>query len=197
MDGNWLVRMRWRRRGAWLWPALAVATILDAAIGHALPPIGESQTVAGAAIVALVLNLLGVLLLSRPGGALLRTRRKDLPPVVARNYAGTFVVAAIAATIALTGMLHHSTVMAHRRALEDAIVRAQAWIGDHAPSEFRRNVTYVSTFVIEPGSVYRTCVLSFDRRRTYCVVVKTNLPFERSVSFAGYEPNSDLSAGTG
>ena len=53
----------------------------------------------------------------------------------------------------------------------------------------------VDTFVIQQGSIYRTCVPSDDRRRTYCVIVKTNLPFARSVSFAGYESNEVLNQG--
>jgi hypothetical protein len=81
--------------------------------------------------------------------------------------------------------------------MTDAIARAQAFIGDRAPAEFRRNVQWVSTYAIEPGSLYRTCVPNAERSRTYCVVVNTRLPFERSVKFAGYESNADLSAGTG
>jgi hypothetical protein len=78
----------------------------------------------------------------------------------------------------------------------DAIRRAQAYIGARAPAEFRRNLELVDTFVIQQGSIYRTCVPSDDRRRTYCVVVKDKLPFPRSVSFGGYEPNEVMSAGT-
>ena len=80
--------------------------------------------------------------------------------------------------------------------MQDAITRAQAWIGDRAPAEFRRNLEFVSTVAIEPGRVYRTCVPSVDGRRTYCVIVNTNLPFAQSVSFAGYESNAVFAQGT-
>ena len=50
--------------------------------------------------------------------------------------------------------------------------------------------------MIQQGSIYRTCVPSDDRKRTYCVIVNDKLPFARSVSFAGYEPNEVMSAGT-
>ena len=79
--------------------------------------------------------------------------------------------------------------------MQDAIVRAQAYIGDRAPTEFRRNLQWVSTFTIQPGSIYRACVPSLDGRRTYCVVVDTSLPFERSVRFSGYESNATFSTG--
>jgi hypothetical protein len=58
-------------------------------------------------------------------------------------------------------------------------------------------VRYENTVTIDPGSIYRTCVPSIGSRRTYCVIVKTKLPFERSVTFAGYESNSVFAGGTG
>jgi hypothetical protein len=197
MDGAWLHRMRWRRRGAWLWPAFAALTIADAVIGHLLPPAGDSQTLVAAGLLALVLNLIAVILLSRPLGALLRRFRRDLPSIVARDYVGTWVVTIIAAALLVAGLAHRPSVLSRRNTMNDAIARAQAWIGDRAPAEFRRNLQFVDTFAIQPGSIYRTCVPSDDRKRTFCVVVKTNLPFARSVSFAGYEPNSVMERGTG
>jgi hypothetical protein len=197
MDGAWVHRMRWRRRGAWLWPAFIALTIADAVIGHLLPPSGESQTLVGAGLVAGVLNLIAVVLLSRPLGAAFRRMRQDLPTIVARDYAGTSVVTVVAVALLVAGLAHHPTLVAHRSTMEDAITRAQAWIGDRAPAEFRRNVRFVDTLAIQPGSIYRTCVPSDRRNRTYCVIVKTDLPFARSVSFAGYEPNSVFSQGTG
>ena len=195
MDVVWLARMRWRRRGAWLWPAFIAATVADAILGHALPPTGDTQSIVGAALVGLVLNLVGVILLSRPLSAMLRRRRKDLPRIVARDYAGIFVVGAVTASILAAGWLHHDKVMANRHALQDAITRAQAWIGDRAPREFRRNLQWVSAFAIEPGRIYRACVPSIDSARTYCVIVDTAQPFASSVRFSGYEPNSVFSEG--
>ena len=196
MDGAWLARMRWRRRGAWLWPVFVAMTIVDAVIGHLLPPAGDTQTLFAAALLGLVGNVLAVLLLSRPLGALLRRSRPDLPGFVARNYAGTGAVVFVAIVLLSIGLVHHSSIISDRRSMEEAIVRAQAYIGDRAPAAFRRNVQMTSTYAIEPGAIYRVCVLSVDRRRTYCVVVKTQLPFEHSVTFAGYEPNSMFSLGT-
>src|ERR1700730_14384781 len=95
MDGAWLTRMRWRRRGAWMWPAFGALTLLDAVIGRALPPSGETQTLLAAALAAIVLHLIVVVLLCRPLGALLRRFRGDLPRLVARDYAGTFVVSCV------------------------------------------------------------------------------------------------------
>ena len=196
MDGASLHRLRWRLRGAWLWPAFLALTIADAVVGHMLPPAGDGQSVVSAALVALVLNLIAVILLSRPLGAVLRRARGDFPSIVARDYAGTTVIVVIALALLTAGLLHRSTLQAQRRTMYDAIKRAQAYIGDRAPAQFRRNLELVDTFVIQQGSIYRTCVPSDDRKRTYCVIVNDKLPFARSVSFGGYEPNEVMSAGT-
>jgi hypothetical protein len=153
--------------------------------------------VMGAALIACFLNLFAIAVLSAPLGALLRRRRGDLPKVVARDYAGTTTIATFTVILLLLGVLHHPTIEAHRKAMRDAIARAQAWIGDRAPAEFRRNVEHVSTFVIEPGSIYRTCVPSDRTARFFCVVVKVHLPLTRSVIFDGYESNAVFGAGAG
>src|SRR5437868_10183057 len=145
MDGAWLSRFRWRRRGAWLWPAFVALTVVDAAIGHLLPPVGEKQSIAAAALGGLVLNLIGVILLSRPLGALLRRRRPDLPWTVARNYGGTLVVALVTVALLAAGLAHRSSITSEQQTMRDAIVRAQAFIGDRAPDQFKRNVKLIDT----------------------------------------------------
>jgi hypothetical protein len=195
MDAAWLGRLRWRRRGAWLWPAFAAATVADAALGHALPPTGDAESIMGAAIIGLVFNLIAVILLSRPLSTIVRRRRADLPQIVARDYGGTAAVAAVTVALASAGLVHHATVMSDQSAQRDAITRAQAWIGARAPDEFRRHVTYVSTFAIQPGQIYRECVPGTKTARTYCVIVDESRPFASSVRFSGYEPNSLFSEG--
>jgi hypothetical protein len=191
-----LVRMRWRHAGAWLWPSFIALTLADAAIGHLLPPAGSGESLAGAALLGLVANLIAVLLLARPLGMLLRRVRGDLPMIVARDYGGTAVVVAVTAIIAIAGVAHRSAMDATQRSMQDAITRAQAWIGDRAPAEFRRNLQFVSLLTIQPGSIYRACVPNTAGTKSYCVIVNRKLPFERSVTFSGYEPNSVLGAGT-
>ena len=191
------VRFRWRRTGAWLWPAFVVLTVLDGVLGHAFPPAGMSETLFAAALLGLVINVIAVILLSRPLGMLLRRVRPDVPGVVARDYAGTFVVFAVAATLLAAGLVHRPTIAARQRDMNDAIARAQAWIGDRAPAEFRRNLEFVSLLAIVPGTIYRACVPSVHGDRSYCVIVNRSQPFPISVTFSGYEPNAVLDAGAG
>lgn len=195
MDGAWLARARWRRRGAWLWPTFIAATVVDGVIGNSLPPAGESQSVVGAALVACFINLMAIVLLSPLAGALLRRRRSDMPKIVARDYGGTLALVAVTAILLLAGLIHRPSVNAHAQAQRDAVARAEAWIGAQAPDEFRRHMATVNVYAIEPGRIYRVCMPSAVRARTYCVVVKNWMPFARSVTFDGYEPNSVFAAG--
>ncbi len=189
--------MRWRHRGAWLWPAFVASLVADALIGHLLPPAGETQKLVGAALLGCFLNLLGIVVLSPPVALMLRRRRGDLPRVVARDYAGTAAIAAVTGALLLAGLLHRSSIISHEQAQGDAVTRAQAFIGARAPAEFRRHLAVIDTFVIEAGGMYRVCVPSSQRPRSYCVIVKSKLSFARSVSFAGYEANSVFASGAG
>ena len=139
-----------------------------------------------------------MILLARPLGMLLRRVRTDMPGVVARDYAGTVVVVrGHRGLLTIAGIAHRPEIQARQRDTADAIARAQAWIGDRAPDTFRRNLQFVSLLAIVPGTIYRACVPSVDGTRSYCVIVNRDLPFQNSVTFSGYEPNSVLDAGAG
>jgi hypothetical protein len=195
MDGALLARARWRWRGAWLWPAFIATALLDGLIADARPFLGDTQSFAGGVLAGLILNLVAVLLCSRPFGALLRRRRPDLPAAIARNYGGTLAVLLVSAGILAAGLARHGSIVSTQRALQDAVVRAEAYIGDHAPATFRVNASRTDTFTIQAGVAYRTCAPSQDGRRSYCVIVKPRFPLDRSVVFDGYEPNSVFSLG--
>jgi hypothetical protein len=193
----WLARARWRMSGAWLWPTFALLTVIDAVIGHLLPPVGDTQTIVAAALLGCALNLVGVVVLSWPGAKLLRRARPDLPQIVARDYAGTVVISLVAVGLLTVGLTHRPVVLAHRSALRDATVRAEAFIGDRAPAAFRRNAANLNTFTIQPGIVYRSCAQTNDGERSYCVIVRPQLPLDQSVRYAGSEPNSVFASGAG
>jgi hypothetical protein len=197
MEGAWFARVRWRRRGAWLWPTFAALTLADGVIAHELPPSGDKMTYVAGVLLGCGFNLIGVILLRWPLGSVIRRVRPDLPWEVAKDYAGTAVVTLVSVVLLALGLAHRSSVMANENALHDAVARAQAWIGDRAPSEFRAHVALISTLTIEAGRVYRSCVPSIDGRRAFCVIVRPRLPLASSVRFDGYEPNSLFAQGMG
>jgi hypothetical protein len=197
VDGVRIARLRWRLRGARLWPTFLLLLVLDAIGGHELPPEGDGQSLTSAALVAMVAMLIGIAVLSPALGLAIRRITGGMPSVVARDYAGTAVILLISAALLAVGLAHHGSVNTDRAAAARAVARADAWIAARAPRAFRTGVLASSTYAIQPDSVYRICVPDPHRTRTYCVVVKLALAPGRSVSFSGYEPNSVLSEGTG
>jgi len=195
MDLSWLVRARWRLVGAWMWPAYVVLAVADGVIGHLLPVAGSSESVLGGIVAGLVLNLIGVAALARPGGLLLRRRRRDLPEAIARNYAGTACVVLVTLGFVALGTAHHATIVGDRAVMRDATARAAAWIGDHAPGPFRADASHLDTIVIQASALYRVCVTNPTGTRDYCVVVDERRPAARSVTPAGSESNETLARG--
>src|ERR1700745_904485 len=112
MDGGWLTRLRWRRRGAWMWPFFLARTFADAVIGHQWPPSGDSWNPVGAGLVGCFLNLLAIVVLSVPLRCAVRRLRPALPVVVAKDYAGTTVMVVISALLLTAGLLHQPLVKA-------------------------------------------------------------------------------------
>lgn len=196
MHGGLLARLRWRRRGAWMWPTFVVVTGLDGVILHARPMAGDGQGVIGGIVIAMVSNVIAILLLSRPFGALVRRRRTDMPRVVARDYGGTAGLGLITLIMLAAGLAHHATLADQQHTLREAIVRAEAFIGDRAPAPFRAMAGHTDTYTILAGQIYRTCVPDRTLTRTYCVIVKPRLPLAGSVMFAGYESNAVFAQGT-
>lgn len=119
MDGSWLARWRWRTRGAWLWPTFVLITVADGAIVHSRPLAGDSQTLVGGIVFAVVANLIAVVVLSWPLGMLVRRLRADMPTSVARNYGGTFAVLIVTGGLVAIGLAHHGTIVSQQRTLND------------------------------------------------------------------------------
>ncbi len=196
MDGARITRLRWRLHGAWMWPTFVGLTLLDGALVHWMPLSGDSQSPVSGWLIGLFAGLVAIVIAAPTLGYGLRRLRPDMPTVVARDYAGTGAVAAITLILLVAGLAHQGTVSGDQRAVQDAIARAQAFIGVHAKPEFRNNLEHASAYELLPPMIYRVCVPNVNQTRTYCVMVRRNRPFGRSVTFAGYEPNSVLSEGT-
>jgi hypothetical protein len=198
MGLRWLVRMRWRLLGAWMWPSFVVLAAADGVIGHLLPAAGETESVVGGIVLGLVLNLVSVVVLGPLLGRALRTRRGDLPVAIARNYAGTVCIVLVTVGFAVVGSLHHPQITRDRATLRDAAVRAAAWIGDHAPARFRAQAGSLDSYVLLAGSVYRECAsaVAGGPPRYYCVIVDERRAGSASVRPAGSESNETLSRGT-
>ena len=202
MDAAPLTRIRWRLRGAWLWPSFVVLLIADAAIATWRPAFADHGSVVAGVLQGWIPSLAGVAILSPALGWGLRQFRSDMPKVVARDYAGAAICLLVTCALFAAGLIHHPVVVADQTALHDASASAEAYIGDHAPQRFMAGLHSLSTYALQPPELYRVCArASADRAQAsgagwYCVIVNLAKPFAVSVKYDGSESNALLAQGT-
>ena len=164
-------RLRWRLRGAWQWPAFVVLTAVDAALIARLPFQGEGTDAIGAALVATFFNLLAVALVAPLCGLLLRRRRRDLPFMIARDYAGTAVLALITVGLIAGGWSHRSAVLAERADQRAVFAAVHDYVVKSEPT-FMPGLATMNVFRMEPEH-YRACV-DGPEERPLCLLVNTD-----------------------
>jgi len=190
----WVSRLRWRLRGAWLAPLVALLVVLEALLIHFRPLAGDGRTnLFAALLLAAFLNLVAVAALAPIAGIAWRRAQPQLPAIVARDRAGVVLVLLVLAGLVVGGTLHHGTLTRNAEAMADAHARAVAWIGTYAPAPFRRHLQLADTIAVVPGSVYRTCAPDPASGRTWCVVVHVHGAVRRD----GGTPNGIFEAGRG
>jgi hypothetical protein len=164
-------RLRWRLRGAWQWPAFIVLTAVDAVLIARLPFQGVGTDAIGAALVATFFNLLAVALVAPLCGLLLRRRRRDLPFMIARDYAGTAVLALITAGLIAAGWSHRSAVLAERADQRAVFAAVHDYVARTEP-RFISGLGTMSVIRMEPER-YRACVDGPDAN-PICLLVNTD-----------------------
>jgi hypothetical protein len=163
-------RLRWRMRGAWQWPAFGVLTPVDAVLVARLPFHGEGPDVLGAALFAGFVNLLTVAVAAPLAGMLVRRRRPDLPRLVARDYAGTALLALVAATLVAGGLSHRAALRAENADRASALAATHAYVVTQAPG-FRAGLAAPDVMRLE-DDYYRVCVYGSERL-PLCLFVDT------------------------
>jgi hypothetical protein len=164
-------RLRWRLRGALQWPTFAVLTVLDAILVAWLPFQGEGGDFWGAVLLVAFLNLLTVAVLAPLAGLVLRRRRRDLPFVVARDYAGTALLVGIFAALLLGGVLHRGARADQQSARATAEAATRAWLAREEPSF--APITVVDTRELAPDE-YRACAYTAADDDPICLFVNTD-----------------------
>ncbi|HEY7074406.1 MAG TPA: hypothetical protein VH418_03510 [Solirubrobacteraceae bacterium] len=170
VESLWWPRLRWRLRGAWQWPAFIGLTALDTLVISLLPFYGEGPDALGAFLLAVFFNLVVVAAAAPVAGVLVRRRRPDLPRLVARDYAGTAMLAVATVALVAAGLAHRSALGGERAAQRAALAGVHAYVVSQAPA-YRPGLTAVNTVRVEPN-LYRACVPG--RTRWLCLYVKTD-----------------------
>ena len=128
MERASLTRLRWRLRGAWMWPAFVVLTVVDAVLLHALPIATDGIELVPAALLSGFANLFVVAVVAPLTGRLVRRRRRDLPRLVAADYAGSALLAAVTGVLLVGGLLHRPAVERAERDLRLQGAAARAFL---------------------------------------------------------------------
>src|SRR4051794_37127425 len=132
MEQVWASRLRWRLRGATLWPAFAAFVVGDAVLMHFRPISGDrGPDWFPAVLLSGFFNLAVVAVAAPLAGLLLRRRRRDLPQVIAGDRAGTVLLGVLAAVLVAIGIANHGTAGGRRAALAAGVGRGR---GDGPPS---------------------------------------------------------------
>ncbi len=169
----WHRRLRWRLRGAWQWPAFLALTLVDGIVLAVLPPYdGGPQGVYPGVLLAGFLNLLVIAVAAPAVGRLLRRRRPDLPRLVAADYAGAWLLSAIAALLVAAGLMHRSDVVAENAREQVVAAALHDYVITRAP-QYGGGLGAIDAVRLEPD-YYRACVPGRDARHWFCLFVSTD-----------------------
>ena len=180
-------RLRWRLRGAWQWPAFVVLTVVDAVLVSRLPFQGEGTDAIGGFLVAGFFNLLAVALLAPLCGMLLRRRRRDLPFMIARDYAGTTLLVLVFLGILVGGLIHRQAVVAERADRRAVFGAVHDYVVQSAPA-FVAGLGSLDNLKLESDR-YRACVPG-PEQRPLCLFVNTDQSPAGVTRDPSREPNS-------
>lgn len=188
MDRVWISRLRWRLRGAWLWPTFALLTVVDGVALHTWPVAGLRTDLVPALLLAGAVNIAVVGLIAPLVARVVRRRRADLPKMIAADYAGVALLGLLAVMWVTVGLLHRRDIQAERRASDHALALMRAAVAQDAPPGVRANVALAETIRIDPSRLYRSCIPTGRPDRPWCVLVHLDTEPPR-VIFSGHEPN--------
>lgn len=166
-------RMRWRLRGAWLWPAFVVATLLEMLLLRWLPIAGDGSGFFAGLLLAGWMNLIAVVVLGGIGGRILRRVRGDLPKVVADDYAGLGALAVVAGAFVVAGLVHRPELAADRAAFARQSQAVRLWVEANGGDFARAHVDSADSVMVD-DDLYRTCVPEPEPKGWLCLIVDTS-----------------------
>jgi hypothetical protein len=150
-----------------------VVTVLEMGLLHWLPVQGDATGWVAALLVAGCLNLMAVVVVGGLGAVALRRRRRDLPKVVADDYAGRVALGLVAGGLLLGGLLHRPLVEHRRAAFAQQSLAVRKWVALHGDAFARAHVARADSIRLDEN-LYRTCVPGPDPKRSLCLVVDTS-----------------------
>jgi hypothetical protein len=177
----WTHRLRWRMRGALMWPLFAVLTIGDGLLLHLLPPNRTGVRLIPGLIIASFANLflIGVVapfiarrLVARERQAHKAEGREPVPPEVFldRSASSLLIVATIG--LAIAGLGNRPVVVSETKATEENARLVENYVNAHGTAEVKANLQTANSKRLSEG-YFRTCINLNDRSKAFCMYVNT------------------------
>ncbi|MGH3993999.1 MAG: hypothetical protein ACRDSN_16260 [Pseudonocardiaceae bacterium] len=192
----WPTRMRWRLRGAWMWPTFIAITLLDGILLHRLPPVRTGVDLIPAILLATFGNLI---LIGAVGPWLARRIWKRRPAAdaasppraqleVLTDRLGTGLLVASVFGVLAAGLSARPTVIAETDAKEEAARAIHVFVQRSGNQELIRNEETAHAARLADG-YFRICIARDDRERFACFFVDTNVEPAAIVRDPSAEPN--------
>ena len=177
----WPARMRWRLRGAWMWPSFVAITLLDGLLLHRLPPVRTGIDLIPGILLATFGNLVLIGAFAPWLARRLWKRRPaaepDAPPKaqleVLSDRIGTGLLVASVFGVLAAGLAARPTVIAETNAKEEAARAIHAHVQGSGDEELIRNEETAHAARLADG-YFRICIARDDRERFACFWVDTN-----------------------
>ncbi|MET0809991.1 MAG: hypothetical protein ABWY65_02615 [Thermoleophilaceae bacterium] len=192
----WPARMRWRLRGAWMWPSFVAVTLIDGVLLHRLPPIGTGVDLIPAILLATFGNLILVGAVGPWLGRRMWKRRPAADPgapakaqlEVLSDRIGTGLLVASIFGVLAAGLAARPTVIAETDAKEEAALALHAFVQRSGDQELIRNEETANASRLAEG-YFRICIARDDRERFACFFLDTNKQPTEIVRDPSAKPN--------
>ena len=201
----WTSRLRWRLRGAWMWPAFVALTVADGVVLHLLPPLRFGFSEVGLSLIAgILIATFGNLVLIGAVAPWLARRvvrgrsASDTPSVpdqalreVMADRFGTALLALGFLGVLASGLASIPLINGETDARNRAARALVTYVHARAPAEVRANNDQgaVETARLADGYV-RSCIPVRDRRRWWCVFIDANKRPTSVVKDPSAQPNA-------
>ena len=182
----WTSRLRWRLRGARLWPLFALLTVLDGFLLHWHPIAGDRTGVFPGVLLAGFFNLAAIVVVAP---LLSRRLRGSRPKEIADDRAGTAAIVGVTVLLVAVGLAHADAVDHADRTMAAQLAAARRYFAGQAPAAYRHNLARIDTWK-QADNLYRTCIPGPDRDHALCVFVTTDSDPPGIRLDPDHEPNS-------
>ena len=193
----WPTRIRWRLRGAWMWPSFVVITLVDGLILHLLPPVRTGVDLIPGILLATFGNLVLVGLVAPWLARRLWHNRtaaaRGAPPRAQREVlvdrVGTGLLLASVVGVLAAGLAARPLVVSETEDTERNAEAFRSFVLSQGSPELERNLETANTIRLSED-YFRTCIARDDRERYFCAFVDTSVHPPAVRHDGSAEPNS-------